>query len=112
MARAGRIRIGTRGSRLALWQAEAVRDALVQAHGLAPDSVEILPIRTSGDQIHDRPLTEAGGKGLFSKEIEAALLDGAIEMAVHSAKDLETILRPGLLLGACLEREDVRDALI
>jgi hydroxymethylbilane synthase len=105
------IRIGTRGSRLALWQAGAVRDALV-AHAHAPDAVEIVPIRTSGDAIRDRPLSEAGGKGLFSKEIEAALLAGTIDLGVHSAKDMETHLPPGLTIGACLEREDVRDALV
>ncbi len=112
MAGIGPIRIGTRGSRLALWQAGAARDALVAAHGLAPDAIEIVPIKTSGDRIRDRPLSEAGGKGLFSKEIEAALLSGAIEIAVHSAKDMETHLPDGLVIGACLEREDVRDALV
>ena len=66
------IRIGTRGSRLALWQAGAVRDALAAAHGLGDGAIEIVPIKTSGDLIRDRPLSEAGGKGLFSKEIEAA----------------------------------------
>lgn len=106
------IRIGTRGSRLALWQASAVRDALVAAHRLAEDVVEIVPIKTSGDAIRDRPLSEAGGKGLFSKEIEAALLAGDIDLAVHSAKDMETVLPPGLRIAACLAREDVRDALI
>src|SRR5262245_50703226 len=106
------IRIGTRGSRLALWQAGAVRDALAAAHGLAPDAIEIVAIKTSGDRIRDRPLSEAGGKGLFSKEIEAALLAGTIDLAVHSAKDMETFLQPGLTIAACLPREDVRDALV
>lgn len=106
-----RIRIGTRGSRLALWQAGAVRDALATG-GRQTDAIEIVPIRTSGDAIRDRPLSEAGGKGLFSKEIEAALLAGTIDLAVHSAKDMETFLSPGLMIGACLEREDVRDALV
>jgi len=106
------IRIGTRGSRLALWQAGAARDALIAAHGFALDAIEIVPITTSGDKIRDRPLSEAGGKGLFSKEIEAALLKGDIDIAVHSAKDMETVLSPGLMIGACLEREDVRDALV
>ncbi len=108
----GTIRIGTRGSRLALWQANAVRDALAAVHGLAGQEIEIVPIKTSGDRIRDRPLSEAGGKGLFSKEIEAALLAGSIDMAVHSAKDMETFLVDGLVIGACLEREDVRDALV
>ena len=106
------IRIGTRGSRLALWQAGAARDALTAAHGFGPEAVEIVPIRTSGDKIRDRPLSEAGGKGLFSKEIEAALLAGTIDLAVHSAKDMETRLPDGLMIGGCLEREDVCDALV
>lgn len=106
------IRLGTRGSRLALWQAEAVRDALVAAHGLAAASIAIVPIRTSGDRIRDRPLAEAGGKGLFSKEIEEALQANEVDAAVHSAKDMQTFLPEGLAIGACLEREDARDALV
>jgi hydroxymethylbilane synthase len=112
MANTDRIRIGTRGSKLALRQADAVRDALARAHGLAGDAVEVVPIKTSGDRIRDRALSEAGGKGLFTKEIEEALASDRIDLAVHSAKDLETFLRAGLCIGACLEREDVRDALI
>jgi hydroxymethylbilane synthase len=112
MANTDRIRIGTRGSSLALRQADAVRDALARAHGLAGDAVEIVPIKTSGDRVRDRALSEAGGKGLFTKEIEEALVSGQVDLAVHSAKDLETFLRAGLCIGACLEREDVRDALI
>jgi hydroxymethylbilane synthase len=104
------IRIGTRGSPLALVQAGAVRDGLVAAH---PDlAVEIVPIRTTGDQVQDRRLMEIGGKGLFTKEIEEALLDGRIDCAVHSMKDLETWLPEGLAIGAMLPREDARDALI
>ena len=106
------LRIGTRGSPLALAQARAVRERLAAAHGLAPDAVEIRTIRTSGDLIQDRPLADAGGKGLFTKEIEQALIDGAIDLAVHSAKDMPTVLPDGLVLTACLEREDVRDAFI
>ena len=107
------LKIGTRGSPLALWQARRVRDALVAAHpALAPDGIGIVVIRTTGDRIRDRPLTELGGKGLFTKEIEAALLAGRIDCAVHSAKDMPTELPPGLGLGACLERADPRDALI
>jgi hydroxymethylbilane synthase len=106
------LRIGTRGSPLALAQAGAVRDRLAAAHSWAPDAVEIKSIRTSGDLIQDRPLADAGGKGLFTKEIEQALLDGAIDLAVHSAKDMPTVLPDGLLIAACLEREDVRDAFI
>ena len=105
------IRIGTRGSPLALAQARMVRAALA-AYGLAEDAVEIVTIRTSGDRIQDRPLSEAGGKGLFTKEIEEALLAGSIDLAVHSAKDMPTLLPDGLMLAACLPREDVRDAFI
>jgi hydroxymethylbilane synthase len=103
------IRIGTRGSPLALAQARMVRDALA-AQGVG--AIEIVTIRTSGDRIQDRPLAEAGGKGLFTKEIEEALLAGAIDLAVHSAKDMPTLLPEGLMLAACLPREDVRDAFI
>jgi hydroxymethylbilane synthase len=106
------LRIGTRGSPLALAQARAVRDRLAAAHGWAPEAVEIKTIRTSGDRIQDRPLADVGGKGLFTKEIEQALIDGAIDLAVHSAKDMPTVLPDGLALAACLEREDVRDAFI
>jgi hydroxymethylbilane synthase len=112
MAQTGPIRIGTRGSRLALWQAGAVRDALAAAHALPAEAFEIVAIRTSGDRIRDRALAEAGGKGLFTKEIEEALFSGGIDLAVHSAKDMQTFLPDGLVIGACPEREDVRDALI
>jgi hydroxymethylbilane synthase len=103
-----RLRIGTRGSPLALAQARMVQAAL-SAHG-AQLTIEV--IRTSGDRIQDRPLAEAGGKGLFTKEIEEALLAGSIDLAVHSAKDMPTVLPDGLMLVACLPREDVRDAFI
>jgi hydroxymethylbilane synthase len=106
------LRIGTRGSPLALWQAREVRARLAAVHGVEADAIAIVPIRTSGDMIQDRPLAEAGGKGLFTKEIEQALLDGAIDLAVHSSKDMPTMLPAGLLLAACLPREDVRDAFI
>jgi hydroxymethylbilane synthase len=106
------LRIGTRGSPLALWQAREVRARLAAAHGVESDSIAILPIRTTGDMIQDRPLSEAGGKGLFTKEIEQALIDGAIDLAVHSSKDMPTVLPAGLMLAACLPREDVRDAFI
>jgi hydroxymethylbilane synthase len=106
------LRIGTRGSPLALAQAHMVRAALAMAHGWAEDAVEITVIRTSGDRIQDRPLSEVGGKGLFTKEIEDALLNGTIDLAVHSAKDMPTLLPDGLMLAACLPREDVRDVFI
>lgn len=106
------LRIGTRGSPLALWQARHVRGLLMAAHGLAEHQIEIEVIKTSGDRIQDRPLSEVGGKGLFTKEIEEALLTGAVHLAVHSAKDMATRLPDGLRLGAILEREDVRDAFI
>src|SRR5207247_4501064 len=102
-------RLGTRGSPLALAQARQVRDRLAAAHGLEQSALEIKVIRTSGDRIQDRPLSEVGGKGLFTKEIEEALLAGEIDLAVHSAKDMPTVLPDGLVLAACLEREDVRD---
>src|ERR1051326_6060987 len=89
-----------------------VREALAAAHGFAPEQVEITVIRTSGDRIQDRPLAEAGGKGLFTKEIEEALLAGSIDLAVHSSKDMPTVLPDGRLLDAFLPREDARDAFI
>ncbi len=106
------LRIGTRGSALALAQAHETRDRLMQAHGLAEDAFEIVVIKTSGDRIQDRPLSEVGGKGLFTKEIEAAMLAGEIDIAVHSSKDMPTVLPDGLELVAFLPREDVRDAFI
>lgn len=106
------LRIGTRGSPLALWQAHETRARLAAAHSVDPASIEVQVIRTSGDAIQDRPLAEVGGKGLFTKEIEQALLDNAVDLAVHSAKDMETTLPPGLVVAAFLEREDVRDAFI
>jgi hydroxymethylbilane synthase len=109
-----RLRIGTRGSRLALAQTDLVCRALGRAHPelAAPDALEVVVIRTTGDRVTDRPLAELGGKGLFCKEIEAALLDRRIDLAVHSIKDLPTRLADGLAIGAVLEREDARDVLI
>lgn len=104
--------IGTRGSALALFQANAVRDRLAAMHDIALERIAIQVIRTTGDAIQDRPLAEIGGKALFTKEIEEALLAGAIDLAVHSAKDVPTQLPPGLCFAACLEREDVRDVFI
>ncbi len=112
MTQSGPLRIGTRGSPLALVQARSVRARLAIAAGQDEQAVELVIIRTTGDAIQDRPLAEQGGKGLFTKEIEEALLDGRIDVAVHSAKDMPTILPQGLLLAACLEREDARDAFI
>ncbi|MCB1382617.1 MAG: hydroxymethylbilane synthase [Notoacmeibacter sp.] len=106
------ITIGTRGSPLALAQAEETRGQLCAALGLPPEAVAILPIRTTGDAITDRPLLEAGGKGLFTKEIDEAQLSGAVDIAVHSAKDLPTRLPDGIVIAACLEREDIRDAFL
>jgi hydroxymethylbilane synthase len=106
------LRIGTRGSPLALVQAHTVRARLAAAMGIDEAAVELVIIRTSGDAIQDRPLAEVGGKGLFTKEIEEALLGNRIDLAVHSAKDMPTYSQPGLLLAACLEREDVRDVFI
>lgn len=106
------IKIGTRGSKLALAQAYETRQRLMDAHGLAEDDFEIVVIKTTGDMILDRPLSEAGGKGLFTKEIEEALLDGSIDLAVHSSKDMPTVLPDGLELSTFLPREDVRDAFI
>ena len=108
------LRIGTRGSKLALTQAGLVRDALAAAVPAlaAPGAIEIVRITTTGDRIQDRPLADAGGKGLFVKEIEEALLDKRIDAAVHSMKDMPTAQPPGLVISAFLPREDVRDVLI
>ena len=104
--------IGTRGSPLALAQAHETQDRLAAALGLDRVQLPLSIIKTTGDAIQDRPLSEAGGKGLFTKELDIALLDGAIDLAVHSAKDLPTGLPAGLVIAGYLPREDVRDALI
>jgi hydroxymethylbilane synthase len=106
------IRIGTRGSPLALAQAHETRRRLAAAHAADPENYELVVIKTSGDMIQDRALAEAGGKGLFTKEIDAAMLRGEIDLAVHSSKDLPTTLPEGISLAGYLPREDVRDALI
>lgn len=106
------LRIGTRGSQLALAQAHETKDRLMAAHGLPENAFEIVVVKTSGDQIQDRPLSEVGGKGLFTKEIEDMLLDGSLDLAVHSSKDMPTVLPEGLGITAFLPREDVRDAFI
>jgi hydroxymethylbilane synthase len=109
---AGRIRIGTRGSPLALAQAHQVAARLAAAHDLAPEQCEIVIIKTTGDRVTDRPLIEAGGKGLFTKELEEALFAGEIDLAVHSMKDMPALLPDGLIIAAILEREDPRDAFV
>src|ERR1700732_3911986 len=106
------LRIGSRGSPLALAQAREVQSRLVTACGLAVERIEIKTIRTTGDMIQNRPLTEGGGKGVFTKEIEEALLSGSIDLAVHSSKDLAAMLPAGLALSPFLPREDARDAFI
>jgi hydroxymethylbilane synthase len=106
------LKIGTRGSALALAQAEETRARLMEAHGLPEEAFAMVPISTTGDRIQDRPLSEAGGKGLFTKELEEALLDGRIDIAVHSSKDMPTVLPDRLHLSAFLPREDVRDGFI
>jgi len=106
------LRIGSRGSPLALAQAREVKLHLAALAGLDDDRIEVKVIRTTGDAIQDRPLAAAGGKGLFTKEIEEALLSGVIDLAVHSTKDMPTVLPPGLVLAGFLPREDARDAFV
>jgi hydroxymethylbilane synthase len=108
------LRIGTRGSKLALAQAHETRERLARAHSdlAAPDAVAIVPITTTGDSVQNRLLSEIGGKGLFTKEIDEALLAGHVDIAVHSMKDLPTVLPAGIVIGAVLPREDPRDALV
>jgi len=106
------MRIGTRGSPLALAQAHEARRLLATATGFEEARFEIVVIRTTGDRIQDRPLSEAGGKGLFTKEIDAAMLEEQIDAAIHSAKDLPTVTPKGLVIAGYLPREDVRDAFV
>jgi hydroxymethylbilane synthase len=109
------VRIGTRASKLALTQAGLVQRQIAAALGQPQDAHEIAtlaPITTTGDKVQDRRLLEIGGKGLFTKEIEEALLDGRIDCAVHSLKDMPAALPPGLVIGAIPEREDPRDAFL
>ena len=105
-------RIGTRGSPLALAQAHETRARLTAAFELPLGAFEVVVIKTTGDRVLDRPLGEIGGKGLFTKEIEEALLDGGIDLAVHSMKDMPVDQPDGLMIDACLPREDVRDAFV
>jgi hydroxymethylbilane synthase len=106
------LKIGTRGSPLALAQAHETRDRLMAVHGLPEAAFLIAVIKTTGDRITDRSLSEIGGKGLFTKEIEEALLAGEIDIAVHSMKDMPTVLPTGLTIPCLLPREDVRDAFV
>jgi len=106
------MRIGTRGSPLALAQAHETRARLMAAFGLPEAAFAITVIKVTGDAIQDRPLRDIGGKGLFTREIEDALLDGSIDIAVHSMKDMPTAQPDGLLLDCYLPREDVRDAFV
>jgi hydroxymethylbilane synthase len=103
------LRLGTRGSKLALAQVELVRNGLQSRAGIA---CEVIQVKTTGDRIQDRPLADSGGKGLFTKELEEALLRGEIDAAIHSMKDVPTALPPGLSIGAVLKREDPRDAFL
>jgi hydroxymethylbilane synthase len=104
------LRIGTRGSQLAIWQANWIKEQLINHH--SDLNIEVITIKTTGDKILDVPLAKVGGKGLFVKEIETALLEGAIDLAVHSMKDVPTDLPERLRIVAVTEREDPRDAVI
>jgi hydroxymethylbilane synthase len=106
------LKIGTRGSPLALWQAHEVRRCLMAGFALPEAAFEVVVIKVTGDQIQDKALREIGGKGLFTREIEEALLDGGIDIAVHSMKDMPTLQPEGLVLDCYLKRADVRDAFV
>ncbi len=106
------LRLGTRGSPLALVQAHMVAAALRTAHGWAEDAVTIVTVKTTGDRVQDRPLAEIGGKALWTKELDRALLDGEIDFAVHSMKDVETIRPAAIHIAAMLPRADVRDKIV
>ena len=106
------LRLGTRSSPLAMAQAEEARARLIHAHGWSEDAVAIVPVTASGDRIQDRPLAEIGGKALWTKELDAWLMAGEIDLAVHSAKDVETLRPEEITIAAVLPREDVRDVLI
>jgi hydroxymethylbilane synthase len=106
------LKIGTRGSPLALWQAHEVRRCLMAGFALPQAAFEVVVIKVTGDQIQDKALREIGGKGLFTREIEEALLDGGIDIAVHSMKDMPTLQPEGLVLDCYLKRADVRDAFV
>jgi hydroxymethylbilane synthase len=106
------LRLGTRGSPLALAQAKLVRAALAAAHGWDPEAIAIVTVRTTGDRVQDRALAEIGGKALWTRELDRALRDGAVDLTVHSMKDVETIRPESIAIAAMLPRADVRDRLI
>jgi hydroxymethylbilane synthase len=106
------LRIGTRASPLALMQARLVAEALREALDWGPERLEIVPMTTMGDVVQDRPLAEVGGKGLWTKELDRALIEGRTDMSVHSMKDVETLRPPELTIAAMLPRADVRDRLL
>lgn len=106
------LRLGTRNSPLALAQAEEARARLATAHGWDLERIELVPVTASGDKVLDRPLAEIGGKALWTKELDGWLIEGLIDFAVHSAKDVETLRPQGIAIAAVLEREDVRDVLV
>lgn len=106
------LRLGTRGSPLALAQAKLVRAALAAAHGWDPEEIAIVTVRTTGDRVQDRALAEIGGKALWTRELDRALLDGAVDLTVHSMKDVETIRPVSIAIAAMLPRADARDRLI
>lgn len=109
---APRLRLGTRNSPLAMAQAHETRDRLCAAHGWPQEAIEIVPVLASGDKVLDRPLSEIGGKALWTKELDAWLLAGEIDFAVHSAKDVETLRPAQIAIAAVLPRADVRDVLV
>ncbi len=106
------LRLGTRASPLAMAQANMAAAALIAAYGIAPEAIEIVPMTATGDKIQDRALAEVGGKALWTRELDAALDGGRIDIAVHSLKDVETLREPRFALGAMLERADPRDRLV
>jgi hydroxymethylbilane synthase len=106
------LRLGTRGSPLALWQADAAAAALARVHNVPDEAIERIVVRTTGDTVRDRPLADVGGKGLFTRELDEALAGGAIDLAVHSAKDVPSFLPAGIVIAGCLPRADPRDALV
>ena len=106
------IRLGTRSSPLAMAQAYETRERLCTAHGWSQDAVELVPVVASGDKVLDRPLAEIGGKALWTKELDVWLDEGRIDVAVHSAKDVETERPDAFVIGAVLPRADRRDCLV